>query len=144
MNAQPTPRICNTCSCYLAFDNVDSECSPCATRNAKQRWVFMSNHPSYVITGESLTKEGIHHLIEAHNSTPEEMVSTLLKTGVLPNRLKRYQHLIVEMVKMPSDSHSEVARKLRVTRWTIAAWRQRLGIDSNGKKNSAPSLKKVV
>lgn len=143
MSALPSPRVCNTCSCYLAFDNTDSECSPCATKMAKQRWVFMSNHPSYVITSESLAKEGIYRLIETHNSTSEEMVSSLLKTGVLPSRLKRYQRLIVEMVEMPNESHSEVARKLHVTRWTIAAWRQRLGVDMHDNKNSSPSTEKV-
>lgn len=82
-------------------------------------------------------------MIETHKSTAEEMVSSLLKTGVLPSRLKRYQRLIVEMVEMPNESHSEVARKLHVTRWTIAAWRQRLGVDVHDKKNSSPSTKKV-
>ena len=82
-------------------------------------------------------------MIETHKSTAEEMVSSLLKTGVLPGRLKRYQRLIVEMVEMPNESHSEVARKLHVTRWTIAAWRQRLGVDVHDKKNSSPSTEKV-
>lgn len=82
-------------------------------------------------------------MIETHNSTAEELVSSLLKTGVLPSRLKRYQRLIVEMVEMPNESHSEVARKLHVTRWTIAAWRQRLGVDVHDKKNSSPTTKKV-
>ena len=82
-------------------------------------------------------------MIETHNSTAEEMVSSLLKTGVLPSRLKRYQRLIVEMVEMPNESHSEVARKLHVTRWTIAAWRQRLGTDAQEIKNSSPTTKKV-
>lgn len=133
MSALPSPRVCNTCSCYLAFDNTDSDCSPCATKIAKQRWVFMSNHPSYVITSESLAKEGIVQLIESHNSTAKVMVSTLLKTGALPSRFKRYEQLIVQMVELPHDSHSAVARKLHVTRWTIAAWRQRLGINANEK-----------
>jgi hypothetical protein len=103
----------------------------------------MSKHPSYVITSASLTKEGIYRLIETHSSTAEEMVSSLLKTGVLPSRLKRYQHLIVEMVELSNESHSVIARKLHVTRWTIAAWRQRLGIDTHEGKNPAPSTKKV-
>jgi len=81
----------------------------------------MSNHPSYVITSQSLMEEGILQLIEKHNSTAEDMVAALLKTGVLPNRLKRYQHLIIETVKLSNESHSSVARKLRVTRWTVAA-----------------------
>jgi len=51
--------------------------------------------------------------------------------------------LIVEMVEMPNESHSEVARKLHVTRWTIAAWRQRLGTDAQEIKNSSPTTKKV-
>ena len=72
-------------------------------------------------------------MIEKHNSTAKDMVSTLLKTGVLPSRLKRYEQLIVQMVEMPNKSHSEVARKLHVTRWTIAAWRQRLGITAHEK-----------
>lgn len=93
----------------------------------------MSNHPSYVITSESLAKEGIVQLIESHNSTAKVMVSTLLKTGALPSRFKRYEQLIVQMVELPHDSHSAVARKLHVTRWTIAAWRQRLGINANEK-----------
>ena len=94
----------------------------------------MSNHPSYVITSESLMEEGILSLIEKHNSTAEDMVAALLKTGVLPNRLKRYQHLITETVKLSNEPHSVVARKLRVTRWTIAAWRERLGITTHEKK----------
>jgi hypothetical protein len=106
--------------------------------------MYMSNHPSYVLTSESLTKEGILRLIEKHNSTAAEMVSTLLKTGVLPSRLKRYQSLIVEMVEMPNESHSEVARKLHVTRWTIAAWRQRLGIAAHESRKPAPTKKQFT
>jgi hypothetical protein len=103
----------------------------------------MSKHPSYVITSESLTKEGILRLIEIHNSTAEEMVTALLKTGVLPSRLKRYQQLIVRMVEMPNDSHSEAARKLHVTRWTVAAWRERLGIDIRETKKPTPPKKQI-
>jgi len=143
MSSLPAPRICISCSCYLAYDNTDTECSPCAAKVAKQRWIFMSNHPSYVITSQSLMEEGILQLIEKHNSTVEDMVVALLKTGVLPNRLKRYQHLIIETVKLSNESHSAVARKLRVTRWTIAAWRERLGITTHESKNQPQTKKKV-
>jgi hypothetical protein len=88
-------------------------------------------------------EEGILQLIEKHNSTAEDMVAALLKTGVLPNRLKRYQHLIIETVKLSNESHSSVARKLRVTRWTIAAWRERLGITTHESKNQPQAKKKV-
>ncbi len=143
MSALPAPRICNTCSCYLAFDNTDMSCSPCSTKIAKQRWVYMSNHPSYAMTSESLTQEGILRLIEKHDSTAKDMVSTLLKTGVLPSRMKRYERLIVQMVELPNESHSEVARKLHVTRWTIAAWRQRLGITAHESRKPAPTKKQI-
>lgn len=93
----------------------------------------MSNHPSYVITSENLTNDGIVRLIENHNSTAKLMVASLLKTGTLPSRFKRYEKLIVQMVELPNDSHSEVARKLHVTRWTVAAWRERLGITTQKK-----------
>jgi hypothetical protein len=58
----------------------------------------------------------------------EVAIPLLLKSGVLPSRLRRYQSLLIQLVALQGVSNSAAARKLNVTRWTVAAWRERLGI----------------
>jgi hypothetical protein len=112
----------------LAADNDSQICSPCSAISGRQRWIVMSQHPSLVISAEDLATFGIYELIRRNGTTTSVMISHLLNAGVLPGRIRRYEKLIVRLVDMPNLSHSAAARNLRVTRWTVAAWRQRLGI----------------
>lgn len=91
----------------------------------------MGQHPSFVISADDLATVGIYEIIRRNGTTPSVMIAHLLTTEVLPRRIRRYEHLVVRLVEMPNLSHSAAARKLNVTRWTVAAWRQRLGITTS-------------
>lgn len=127
----PVPKMCTQCSCFLAADNDSATCSPCSAISGRQRWIVMSQHPSLTISAEDLATCGIYELIRRNGTTTSVMISHLLNSGILPARLRRYEKLIVRLVDMPDTSHSSAARNLRVTRWTVAAWRQRLGISTS-------------
>lgn len=124
-------RICATCSCRLASDNDDLNCSPCAAVLGRQRWFAISQLSSFDVSAEDLVKVGIYELIRINGTTPIVMISHLLNAEILPRRIRRYEPLVVRLVEMPHLSHSDAARILRVTRWTVAAWRQRLGITTS-------------
>jgi hypothetical protein len=113
------------------LDNDDLNCSPCAATLGRQRWFAMNQHPSFVISAEDLAIVGVYELIRSNNTTPTAMISHLLNSGILPRRIRRYEHLVAQLIEMPHLSHSDAARNLRVTRWTVAAWRQRLGITTS-------------
>ena len=91
----------------------------------------MSQHPSLSISADDLTTIGIYELIRKNGTTTAVMISHLLNAGILPGRIRRYEKMIVRLVDMPNLSHSAAAGNLRVTRWTVAAWRQRLGITTS-------------
>jgi hypothetical protein len=85
-------------------------------------------NPSFVTSAEELAKIGIVELLAINKMTAEVAIPLLLKSGVLPSRLRRYQSLLIQLVALQGVSNSAAARKLNVTRWTVAAWRERLGI----------------
>lgn len=136
MNARPsrlvTPKIaerkCEKCGCFLAGHNLEKLCSPCANQENRKSWLSKSLNPSFVNSAEELAKIGIIELISINKLTADVAIKLLLKSGVLPSRFRRYQNLLIQLVAMQGVSNSAAARKLNVTRWTVAAWRERLGI----------------
>ena len=75
-----------------------------------------------------LVPTGAQCTIVDQQETSDVAIKLLLKSGVLPSRFRRYQNLLIQLVAMQGVSNSAAARKLNVTRWTVAAWRERLGI----------------
>lgn len=125
-------QVCARCSCRLAWDNAERFCSPCAGRLGRERWLAPGLAAPMSITREDLSVLGITGLMTRHRATAEQLIPVMLSTGVLPQQLRRYEALVVRLVAMEGLSQSEAARKLRVTRWTVAAWRKRLGLDDRG------------
>lgn len=113
---------------FLANHNLEKLCSPCSNQEKRKSWLSKSLNPSFVTSAEELAKIGIVELIAINKLSAEVAIPLLLKSGVLPGRLRRYQSLLVQLVAMQGVSNSAAARKLNVTRWTVAAWRERLGI----------------
>lgn len=132
MTTLAPPQVCARCSCRLARDNTERFCSPCAGRLGRERWLTPGLAPSLSITPEDLAVLGITGLMARHSATAEELIPAMLTSGVLPRQIRRYEALVIRLVAMEGFSHSAAARKLRVTRWTVAAWRKRLGLDDRG------------
>ncbi len=126
------PLVCARCSCRLARDNTEQFCSPCAARIGRERWLTSDGTPAISISPEDLATHGITGLVALHSTTADVLISSMLATGVLPRQIRRYEDLVIRLVGMENLSHSAAARKLRVTRWTVAAWRKRLGLDDRG------------
>lgn len=132
MNALAHPHVCARCACRLARDNSDRFCSPCAHRIGRERWLTPGESITAWVTREELSTLGIHGLMARHSATAEELIPVLLATGALPRQIRRYEELVIRLVGMEGLSHSAAARRLRVTRWTVAAWRSRLGLSDRG------------
>jgi len=126
------PLVCARCSCRLARDNTERFCSPCAARLGRERWLTPGWASPVAISTNDLATVGITGLMARHDMTADVLVPTMLATGVLPRQIRRYEDLVIRLVAMEGLSHSAAARKLRVTRWTVAAWRKRLGLDDRG------------
>jgi hypothetical protein len=125
---QGSSRLCQRCSCHLARDNAEHLCSPCTRRVSRQRWASASTQVVDNVHPGELEEYGIAALIDRHHSNPASMVASLLASGILPRHLRRYESLLVRLCDLGHLSHSAAARELRLTRWTVAAWRQRLGL----------------
>jgi len=137
------PQVCARCSCRLARDNTERFCSPCAGRLGRERWMTPGGSTQLSITTEDLGALGIVGLMDRHCTTAEVLIPAMLSTGVLPRQIRRYEALVIRLVEMEGLSHSAAARKLRVTRWTVAAWRKRLGLDDRGQcviRRGGPNL----
>jgi hypothetical protein len=127
------PQVCARCSCRLARDNTERFCSPCAGRLGRERWLTPGWPAPLTVSASDLASLGIKGLLARHATTPDVLVPALLQTGVLPRQIRRYEALVIRLVDMDGLSHSAAARKLRVTRWTVAAWRKRLVLDDRGR-----------
>jgi predicted alpha/beta-fold hydrolase len=126
------PVVCARCSCRLARDNSEKFCSPCAGRIGRERWLTPGGSVLPLLTASDLEVHGIKGLMERHGTTAEVLVPALMQSGVLPRQIRRYEPLVIRLVGLHGLSHSAAARNLRVTRWTVAAWRKRLGLDERG------------
>lgn len=94
----------------------------------RQRWASTRSEPVIAIATTDLERHGIVGLARRHATTPAVIVASLLASGVLPRHLRRYERLLADLCELDHLSHSAAARQLHVTRWTVAAWRKRLGI----------------
>jgi hypothetical protein len=84
------------------------------------------------LTASDLETHGIKGLMIRHQTSADVLVPALMQSGVLPRQIRRYEPLVIRLVDLNGFSHSAAARNLRVTRWTVAAWRKRLGLDERG------------
>lgn len=117
--------MCAKCHCVLARDHEEPLCSPCAAKTGRARWQ-VSSSPAPRVTADDLDREGAVALAERLEIDPNTMVTLMFESGFLPGRMRRYGPHLARLLTLGHLSTSAAARELRVSRWTVAAWRERL------------------
>lgn len=132
---RPAHRICERCSCRLARDNDDIVCSPC------RRHLVIETHFALAAVGPSLedqqrfAERGIRGLAEDRNVGLDEAVSIALRDGMLPKRWRSAEPKLRQLALLDGLTHVEAAEAVGVSRWTIATWRDGLGLQAKRKRS---------
>ena len=132
---RPAHRTCERCSCRLARDNDDIVCSPC------RRHLVIEQHFAIAAVGPSLddqqrfAEHGVRGLAEDRNVSLEEAVTLALNEGLLPKRWRAAEPRLRHLVTLEGMTHVEAAEVVGVSRWTIATWRDGLGLQAKRKRN---------
>ena len=133
--SRPAHRTCERCSCRLARDNDDIVCSPC------RRHLVIEQHFALASSGPSLddqqrfADEGVRGLAEDRNLSLEDAVSLALSEGLLPKRWRAAEPRLRQLAGLDGLTHVEAAEVIGVSRWTIATWRDGLGLQPKRKRS---------
>lgn len=121
----------------MARDNNDVLCSPC-----RLYVVFDQHQPNQVdpALGERHAKfrqGGIHALAEELSTTPQEAIAVAIHEGMLPRRWRSSQEKLCALLDLEGLKHVEAAEQLGVSRWTIATWRDQLGLQAKRRRRQS-------
>lgn len=129
MNYEPGRR-CSSCGARLARDHADTTCSPCRRgmiENAAQREAGVARDSSQIKA--VFDSSGLYGVADLLDSTPAEAVDVLIRSRLIPYLSERRREILRQLVTLGGSSHVAVAKQLNISRWTVAAYRQQLGID---------------
>lgn len=129
-----TTPACSMCGARLAHDHVDTICSPCRRAQIERD----ARREAYVARGSSVSKAafdsfGLEGVAEHLGIAPAEALDVLIAARIVPYVSERRRAKLRELVTMGDLSHVAVARRLNVSRWTVAAYRQQLGLSDRGR-----------
>lgn len=124
------PRRCERCGCALAGDHGEPFCSPCA------RARVLADIPADAV----VLPRGVHvdDVAEAWRRTGLDGVASLLgvdrtgaarmvwRAGLVRRRTRLDEEAFVVLATETDLPHTALARRLGVSRWTLAAWREEL------------------
>lgn len=133
--SRPAYRSCERCSCRLARDNDDIVCSPC------RRHLVIEQHFAIASVGPSLddqqrfAEHGVRGLADDRGISLEEAVSRALQEGLLPKRWRAAETRLRQLAGLEGLTHVEAAEVIGVSRWTIATWRDGLGLQAKRKRS---------
>jgi len=77
---------------------------------------------------------GIHALAEELDTTPQEAIAVAIHEGMLPRRWRTSQEKLCALLDLEGLKHVEAAQRLGVSRWTIATWRDQLGLQAKRRR----------
>lgn len=132
-------RVCNACGARLARDHTDTICSPCrrtAIVNSARRGALLVRESARIkAVFESL---GLYGVAEQFELTPAQALDVLFGSQLLPSVSARRKVLLRQLVELGDCSHVAAAETLSISRWTVATYRQLLGIDRTPAAASRP------
>ncbi len=124
--------LCATCGARLAHDHLDTICSPCRRteieRSARQGAVLASDSS---MIKDAFETSGIYGVAEQLHCSPDEALDTVLAARLVPVTSPRRRQLLHRLVAMQGQSHIAAAEALNISRWTVATYRNQLGIERN-------------
>jgi len=87
-----------------------------------------------------LAEVGIEVYAKALGITNEQAIERAIDLNLLPAGFRPNIKKMAKLSRMGNKSHSEAAEVLEVSRFTIATWRQKLGLPAPRKATSASKL----
>ena len=121
----PEPRRCRECGCVLSAYNDNDICSPCRSSEI----VAMYRGPLSIRTPEQLAEKGFDTYREALGVSTPEALDLAFTNGLLPRSMRGSAPMMARLVdECEGLNHLEAATHLDMSRFTVAAWRKRLGM----------------
>jgi hypothetical protein len=129
-------RTCADCHCRLARDNKDTVCWPCRRRRAI---AAQEEGARSVRRQEIFEVAGIPGLAAEMGVTRAEAIRYAIEEEILSRRWRPHLDSLIKLSEMSGCTHVEAAQALGVSRWTVADWRRRLGLESASARRSSAS-----
>ena len=130
MLATATRVVCSSCGGRLALDQTDTICSPCR-RASIERSAYRESRRARDYSGikTAFDSAGLYGVADHLGCTPEEAMDVLISSRLFPFISERRRAILHQLVCLRDTSHVAVAEALHISRWTVATYRQQLGID---------------
>lgn len=130
---------CDLCGARLARDHVDTICSPCRRTGIESS----ARTGALIVRDRSQIKAvfdsyGVYGVADHLGCTPEEGLDVLFSAQLLPPVSQRRHGLLRHLVALRDRSHVAVAESLNISRWTVATYRQLLGIERPTAQSTRP------
>jgi hypothetical protein len=125
--------VCVHCGAHLAHDHDDSLCSPCrraAIEKAAHREALVARNRTQI--EQTFNQAGLYGVAGFLQTTPEEALDVLIRARIVPFASERRRKVLEHIVASNHRSHVALADELRISRWTVAAYRRQLGIERGG------------
>ncbi len=81
--------------------------------------------------------DGIPGLAAEMGVSRAEAIRYAIDEEILSRRWRPHVDSLIRLSEMSDCTHVEAAQALGVSRWTVADWRRRLGLDSGSSRRSA-------
>ena len=129
MSAAPTT-TCGRCGARLARDHSDTVCSPCRRAQIEHE----AQREAHTVRDGSVIKAafdsfGLNGVAEHLGIAPAEALDVVIAARLVPYVSERRRAMLRDLVEMSDLSHVAVAKRLNISRWTVATYRHQLGID---------------
>ena len=121
---------CTSCSGRLARDQVGSICSPCRRsliESSARREVSIARDRARIES--AFDSFGVYGVSDELGIAPRQALHVLFSSMLLPPASSRRRVLFGQLVDLRDVSHVDAAQALNISRWTVATYRQLLGIE---------------
>lgn len=131
--------VCASCGARLARDHVDTICSPCRRTeivNSARRGAMLFRERGRIAA--AFGSLGVYGVAEQFGLTPAQALDVVFDAQLLPPVSPRRTLLLRRLVELRDASHVAAAEALDLSRWTVASYRQMLGIDRTPARSARP------
>ncbi|MPY92650.1 MAG: hypothetical protein GEV08_06145 [Acidimicrobiia bacterium] len=122
-------RPCPRCGGHLAWDNAGPLCSPCwrsGLRRSASRALRAAGERGQVAA--AFVEGGVPAVAEALLCPLGEALDLVLLQGLVPSSYRRRYRVLLRLLALGPVPHTVAADLLGLSRWTVATYRQVLGV----------------
>jgi transposase-like protein len=127
-----TLRRCDRCGCRLARDNMDDRCAPCSASVADQTALPAAPPANPEVGLRALAAawgDGFEAFRRAARLEPADAATLAVRVGLVPRRWQLTAAQLTQLSTSRQAASTELARRLGVSRWTVAVWRRQLRLE---------------